>query len=298
MVTMLTVLSPDWLRPYVAGAGLASVFWYVVLMVVVMAGTASYLLGAYGEQATSDALHKLERQGWRLVEHLPLEYGDIDHVLVGPGGVYAVETKNTSGRWDLNDPDERLQDALQQARRCADRLRVLLLEHSVRLRADVRPLVVLWGQANATMATLEGVDIVHGPEMSQWKESLGTRVLTPEQIETAFAWLRRYIDMRDTDIQKKQGQLPILVEIGPLEILSRMGRFALGFAAALIAMGAALRVLGNGLVIPVLLVWMVGGFFALRHEKAHHLAIGWVAASVASWVCLVAWVILNWTGWT
>lgn len=297
MVAVLVVLSPHSLRPYVLGAGLASAFWYVVLMVVVMSGTGSYLLGSYGEQWTSEALRKLERHGWRLLEHLPLEYGDIDHVLVGPGGVYAVETKNTSGLWDLDEPDERLRDALEQARRCADRLRVLLLERSVRVRTEVRPLVVLWGRASSRVATLEGVDVVHGPDLSLWKESLGTNLLTPEQIETAFAWLRRYIEMRDTDIEKKQGRLPMLVDIGPLAILSRTYRCVLGFLAALIALGAGVKVLGNGLVIPVLLVWMAAGIFALRYERARHLAFGWVAASVATWVVFLSLVMLTWTGW-
>ncbi|HVE46191.1 MAG TPA: nuclease-related domain-containing protein [Acidimicrobiales bacterium] len=174
-MAILAVVSPEAFRPYVVGAGVASVLWYVVVIVVVMAGTGSYLLGSYGEQWTSDALRKLSRHGWRLIEHVPLQYGDIDHVLLGPGGAYAIETKNSSRRWDLADPDRRLMEAIDQARGCANRLRKLLLEHSVRIRTDVRPLVVLWGTASATQSTFDGVQVVHGSALSEWKDSLGVR---------------------------------------------------------------------------------------------------------------------------
>jgi hypothetical protein len=296
LVAFVALISPPSVRPYVIGAGLASVFWYGALTVVVMAGTGTYLLGADGERWTSDELRKLTRHGWRLVEHVPLAYGDIDHVLIGPGGVYAVETKNTSGRWDLGDCDDRIVDAVTQARRCADRLRALLLEHSVRLRAEVRPLVVVWGRATADRATVDGVDVIHGSALAEWTQSLSEEVLSSEQVATAFDYLQRYVAMRDAAIEKERGKPSRLVEVGPLAILSRMYTVAVGFLAAIIAMAGALKLVGDGFFIPVLLVSTIVGVLGLRHVRRRHLAIGWLVASGGTFVALLGWVLLSWTG--
>jgi hypothetical protein len=97
-VTVIALLAPDRLRPYVVGAGVASAFWYVALIAVQLAGTTSYLLGAQGEEWTSDGLCKLRRRGWHLIEHVPLEWGDIDHALVGrpPGSSTTEEVERAA----------------------------------------------------------------------------------------------------------------------------------------------------------------------------------------------------------
>lgn len=271
-------------------------FWYVTLLVVVMAGTGPWLLGVYGEQWTSDALRKLRHDGWRLIERVPLEYGDIDHVLIGPGGVFAVESKNTAGRWALDDLDGRIADAVRQARRCADRLRVLLMEHSIRLRTGVRPLVVLWGPASFNSSTIDGVEVVHGPVLTHWRTTLGDGQLTPEQMDSAFDGLTRFVERRDKFIEREQGKPPKVVEIGPLAMASTVYLVTVGFLVALLFIGGALAVLGNGFVIPVLLASVIVGVLAHRHLRTRHLVKGWIAASVASSVALVAVVVLDLTG--
>jgi len=77
---------------------------------------------------------------------------NIDHVLIGPSGVFAIETKtrskrsgNAKVRYDGNrvivdgwEPDR---DPVAQARACASRLREILLEHSGKA-VFVRPVVI------------------------------------------------------------------------------------------------------------------------------------------------------------
>jgi hypothetical protein len=54
--------------------------------------------GARGEKATARALRSLIKDGWVLVHDLPrASGGNIDHVLVGPGGVYLLESKDLAG---------------------------------------------------------------------------------------------------------------------------------------------------------------------------------------------------------
>lgn len=50
-------------------------------------------LGLAGEQAVGQELTELLREGFYVYHDFPTEHGNIDHVLVGPSGVYAVETK-------------------------------------------------------------------------------------------------------------------------------------------------------------------------------------------------------------
>ncbi len=55
-------------------------------------------VGREAEEAVADELYPLVRRGYLLfsnVEHRA--FGDIDHVLVGPGGVFVVETKGHRG---------------------------------------------------------------------------------------------------------------------------------------------------------------------------------------------------------
>jgi hypothetical protein len=49
--------------------------------------------GATGERWTHNALHSL---GWHLVDYVDTGRGNYDHLLVGPAGVFMIETKNRS----------------------------------------------------------------------------------------------------------------------------------------------------------------------------------------------------------
>ncbi|MDD2763443.1 MAG: nuclease-related domain-containing protein [Opitutaceae bacterium] len=54
-------------------------------------------LGYFGERMVAECLEPLKAQGWRIFHDVPCESGrekfNIDHVAVGPGGVFAIETK-------------------------------------------------------------------------------------------------------------------------------------------------------------------------------------------------------------
>lgn len=50
-------------------------------------------LGYLGERAVGHHLNRLAADGYRVYHDLQFEGFNIDHVLVGPSGVYSVETK-------------------------------------------------------------------------------------------------------------------------------------------------------------------------------------------------------------
>lgn len=58
---------------------------------------ASYRAGVAGEQRTAGVLAGLERNGYRVLHSVPLSpRKDIDHLVIGPTGIWAINTKATT----------------------------------------------------------------------------------------------------------------------------------------------------------------------------------------------------------
>ncbi|MGW6982919.1 nuclease-related domain-containing protein [Streptomyces sp. NPDC054932] len=54
----------------------------------------SWRTGLAGERRVGEELDRLTRQGWRVLHSVPLpRQVDIDHLLIGPGGVFTINTK-------------------------------------------------------------------------------------------------------------------------------------------------------------------------------------------------------------
>jgi hypothetical protein len=56
--------------------------------------------GAAGERRTARVLAALERQGWAVLHDLavPRSQANIDHLVIGPGGVFVIDSKQYRGR--------------------------------------------------------------------------------------------------------------------------------------------------------------------------------------------------------
>src|SRR5438093_1031135 len=53
--------------------------------------------GAEGERQTEKAVRSLTRKGWHARHDLKGKYGNLDHIVSGPGGVFLLDSKNLSG---------------------------------------------------------------------------------------------------------------------------------------------------------------------------------------------------------
>lgn len=120
---------------------------------------ANLYLGLDAELAVGQELNHLMLQGCRVYHDFPAENFNIDHVVVGPGGVYAVETKGRAkpdkGRgtvdatvvYDgqvLRFPDWHEKDPLDQASRQAEWLQKWLISATAE-QVSVRPVLALPG---------------------------------------------------------------------------------------------------------------------------------------------------------
>ncbi|MBX0330187.1 NERD domain-containing protein [Oscillochloris sp. ZM17-4] len=216
--------------------------WLISLLILVLFGVViglqrlldrfveesrSYRLGRWGEERAADSLRGLLSDEWTLVQNFSFPnraWGDIDLLLVGPGGIWALEVKAYSGAIrNLGDTWERLHKGTwrrlqahpgKQARRNAVNLKTYLDQQGVAVKW-VEAVVVWAGDEDDGDET--GSLSVKDPDTRVWRANSlaedGEELfqpkhgLSPEQVEAALAVLRKAVDeARQAEYgQTKQG---------------------------------------------------------------------------------------------
>lgn len=125
--------------------------------------------GIAAEQRTAGVLSPLLNLGWRLINSIPLgPVKDLDHLLIGPVGVVAINTKFTSYPVQISDSGKVTVDGYSKS--WIDSIvrdsELVASQLSAACRESVRvlPLVVLW------CPSLNGADrhVVLGSQMVTW----------------------------------------------------------------------------------------------------------------------------------
>jgi hypothetical protein len=154
-----------------------------VAMVVILADSPPHHVerwrqGFQGEKATAKALRRLVAKGWVLVNDIDTGRGNIDHVIVGPPGVFLLESKNLHGllvvergtlsvRW-REDPGDgyEIHSLTPLMARLARNLEVRLAREYAEA-IQVQPVVVLWGNfRQRSMRSRDYVIWVRGKELA------------------------------------------------------------------------------------------------------------------------------------
>lgn len=157
--------------------------------------------GSEGEETVGKRLDRLTSHGWRVLHSVPVgdRGSDIDHVLVGPGGVFTVNTKNHPGKRIWVSPsqirvDGQIQPYLRNSRFEADRSRQRL---SAAVGWEVptqAALVILTGSLipNITIKSGGPTDVLVLDITDVPRSFTKLRVLlTVEQVEQVFEQARR-----------------------------------------------------------------------------------------------------------
>lgn len=150
------------------------------------------LRGAAGEDATRDELRIARRRRliWDWVDSLPLDRGDIDHlVITRRTGLVAIDSKYRTAV-TAEDIAEMARSGRRTATRAAGMVRSLLEREQGSHRAggqpvDVTPVVVIWGVVGRDMPAhrmVDGVHFVAGRHLRSW-----LRAQRGEQIGSAVA---------------------------------------------------------------------------------------------------------------
>jgi len=64
--------------------------------------------GAEGEEVVGQVLEGLAADGWHVLHDVSFGRGNIDHIAIGPGGVFTVETKSHGGRLSVDRLDPKM----------------------------------------------------------------------------------------------------------------------------------------------------------------------------------------------
>ncbi|HEX8085267.1 MAG TPA: nuclease-related domain-containing protein [Solirubrobacteraceae bacterium] len=149
--------------------------------------------GRDAERRTARALAGLARDGWAIAHDVASARGNVDHVLVGPAGVFLVDTKQLGGvttiRGDLvrvEPPDNpratyeppNLSRSVRRAAAALSRE----LERLANERVWVQPVVVFWNDFPAGAVDAERVVFLAGDRAASWLEQQPRR-LTPASLE-------------------------------------------------------------------------------------------------------------------
>lgn len=135
--------------------------------------------GAEGEQRTAKELHRLRREGWYFLHDLARSRSNRDHVAIGPGGVFPLDSKNVSGVASVEGGvlTVRRPDAPRDDYACATlaswmtRSAVELkeeIEARTGLRVWVQPVVVIWDDFPERRMEADGVSFISGAEITAW----------------------------------------------------------------------------------------------------------------------------------
>ncbi len=172
-----------WLGLVLAGAAGA-----LVVMVVIQTGTGPTMAGELAEQWTAQELRPLEKYGYRLANHVNIDFrGDADHVLIGPAGLFVLETKWSAAEWD--DRDRFFAEPLRQVLARARNTWLQVKPHGA---THATPVLVLWGKAAKQLSSGTGVRrkddvfVIGGSDLRRWLLSRAPGVLDKQQVDASF----------------------------------------------------------------------------------------------------------------
>jgi len=135
----------------------------------------------------------------QVIDSVSFEEFDVDHVAVGPNGVFAVETKYTQSEWWRKrggGPDVP-PEWIERSRSAARKIRLFLGTKGV--RTQVRPVLAVWGPSSHRLASgqVGEVTVLVGRDEKSWMRRLPAGApLDQESVALITHALRTYVVMR------------------------------------------------------------------------------------------------------
>lgn len=282
------------LRWAVVGASVISGPWLATLLLIVLSGIGTQVMGVQGEEWTAQELRRLRRSGWELVNGLQLwGNADIDHIVVGPAGLFVVETKWSSDSWPLSASGNsvmhsRLTEAIKQGNRSLENVRRRF--RSVLNGVPTGLILVLWSSDlaydEARVSEIEGATVVPGHLLRSWLKSLDGTGVSAETVNLVWAEMDQAASRKDLD-QVRRG-----VRYRPT---MRQTFYAWGLEpllGALAALGVIIflaRAFTSWIDQTVgLIIFLVFGILAFQATRLRTVAIGWFIGMALSVVAVLS----------
>ncbi len=154
----------------------------------------AWTAGATGERLVAEKLEELTARGWRILNdvHWPgRPKANLDHIMVGPGGVIVIDAKNWTGNVEVRNGILR-QNGYSRAKETEAALQQGA-SVSALLEPQHRYLVQTWlcmvGQPELQATTTNGVKIQGLGSLTAAMDAL-PQVLTPDEVETIHSYLQ------------------------------------------------------------------------------------------------------------
>jgi hypothetical protein len=187
------------------GAFVISGPWLAILMIILMSGAASILMGVYAEDWTAQSIRSLRRRGWHLTNGLQLRpHSDVDHVVAGPPGVFVIETKWSAEAWPNQEGGaDFMTTSLNNAIDQTSKNRWDVSKHFARViaGAPVRAACVLWtGDSNSGGGDPwknGDVTVVPGSRLRSWLLAFDKVEINEDHAQQIIAEVRNQVSGRD-----------------------------------------------------------------------------------------------------
>ena len=161
----IVAAAQEWLRYYkntppspkmITGLACIACFVVAIKVRITMKELHRLALGLSGEKAVAEKLDELRAHGYHVIHDIPGDSFNVDHVVVGPTGVFVIETKTRS---KVQGPDARVdydgkvirvagfeqdRDPIKHVRALSDFVRTLI-KNKLGLDIVVQPVVVFPG---------------------------------------------------------------------------------------------------------------------------------------------------------
>lgn len=223
------IVQSEMARGVVIGLGLAGSAGVLCQWIVMTTGTGPLMMGELAEQWTASELRKLRKDGWRLVNHFSLDGRDMDHVLIGPGGILVLETKWSADTWDDGWHADRIARAVSAVSESAKRLG-LWHEMKVLQLPPPKSAVLLWGGDVTSLPKRPAgpAHLLHGSQAAGSIRSLATDVLSSDQVAQAWNVLDKHAATRDRADARRWPVPPSVQEVVcrlVVSVLAGLGAF-------------------------------------------------------------------------
>ncbi|WP_166680413.1 nuclease-related domain-containing protein [Kribbella sp. VKM Ac-2566] len=182
---------------YLLGVAHGAVAMFFVAAVrhlfLVYTGSTRELSGAYGEDNTRDVLRRARRKRhvWNSIDNLEIQSGDVDHLVIAPAGIYAIDSK-----WHAMNLTDAVLDR-DAATACAAARRANLILRSIHLQAlEAQPIVVVWGRGQRDLpeagCVVGGVLILRGSDLRSWLSQRPAGAISQEHATEVVTKLRLF----------------------------------------------------------------------------------------------------------
>ncbi len=160
--------------------------------------------GAEGEELIGKRAGRLASRGWHALHSVPVGIGqsDIDHVLIGPGGVFTVNTKNHLGQrvsatsrgiWVGGYRQDYVRNSIHEAKRATR-----LLSYACDFPVFARGLIVVIADRFSVREQPDEVVVLRSGDLVKWLKKRPT-VLEAATVDTIYQAARREDVWRSQD---------------------------------------------------------------------------------------------------